>query len=66
MYKGRLVLIKFCENHHGNAHCTLADAGYAPQLYFCERLQGGVMMVIMELVVCQDAFHHFGNTKIVP
>ena len=37
-----------------------------PQLFFCERLQGGVMMVIMEVVNCRDAFHHFSGTKTIP
>ncbi|KAI0291519.1 hypothetical protein B0F90DRAFT_1956242 [Multifurca ochricompacta] len=63
-YKDRPVLIKFCQAYHGNAHHIVARAGYAPQLFFCERLQGGVMMVIMELVVGKDAFHHFGGKTI--
>ncbi|KAI0301747.1 hypothetical protein B0F90DRAFT_1628224, partial [Multifurca ochricompacta] len=58
------VLIKFCQAYDGNAHSIVAKAGYAPQLFFCERLQGGVMMVIMELVVGRDAFHHFGSKTI--
>ena len=49
-HNDRPVLIKFCQAYHGNAHRIVSDAGYAPQLFFCERLQGGVMMVIMELV----------------
>jgi hypothetical protein len=65
-YNDRPVLIKFCQAYHGNAHRIVANAGYAPQLFFCERLQGGVMMVIMELVVGRDAFHHFGSTKTIP
>ena len=65
-YKGCPVLIKFCPTYHGNAHRLVANAGYAPELFFCERLQGGVMMVIMELVHCRDAFHHFSGTKTIP
>jgi hypothetical protein len=65
-YNDRQVLIKFCQAYHGNAHRIVADAGYAPQLFFCERLRGGVMMVIMELVDGRDAFHHFGSTKTIP
>ncbi|KAI0296795.1 hypothetical protein B0F90DRAFT_1877150 [Multifurca ochricompacta] len=60
------VLIKFCQAYHGNAHHIVADAGYAPQLFFCERLQGGVIIIIMELVDGRDAFHHFGSTKTIP
>ncbi|KAI0290182.1 hypothetical protein B0F90DRAFT_1942899 [Multifurca ochricompacta] len=60
------VLIKFCQAYHGNAHRIVADAGYAPQLFFCERLQGGVIIIIMELVDGRDAFHHFGSTKTIP
>ncbi|KAK2464093.1 hypothetical protein APHAL10511_003880 [Amanita phalloides] len=63
-YNDRPVLIKFCDVYHGNAHRIVADAGHAPQLFFCERLQGGVMMVIMELVNGRDAFYHFGNKAI--
>ena len=65
-YKGRSVLIKFCETYHGNAHEIVAKAGYAPELFFCERLQGGVMMVIMELVSAKDASHHFGSAEKIP
>ncbi|KAI0287938.1 hypothetical protein B0F90DRAFT_1148985 [Multifurca ochricompacta] len=65
-YDNRPVLIKFCEAYHGDAHRIVAKAGYAPQLFFCERLQGGVMMVIMELVDGSDAFHYFGSTKTIP
>lgn len=65
-YNDRPVLIKFCQAYHGNAHRIVAEAGYAPQLLFCERLQGGVMMVIMERVDGRDAFHHFGSTKAIP
>ncbi|KAK2460127.1 hypothetical protein APHAL10511_007806 [Amanita phalloides] len=63
-YNDRPVLIKFCDAYHGNAHRIVADAGFAPQLFFCERLQGGVMMVIMELVDGRDAFYHFSNKTI--
>jgi hypothetical protein len=41
-YKGRRV--KFCQEYHGNAHHMVAGAGYVPQLFFCERLQGGDLL----------------------
>jgi tRNA A-37 threonylcarbamoyl transferase component Bud32 len=65
-YNDGPVLIKFCQNYHGNAHRIIAKAGYAPQLFFCKRLLGGVVMVIVELVNGRDAFHHFGSTKTIP
>ncbi|KAG5637887.1 hypothetical protein H0H81_002850, partial [Sphagnurus paluster] len=58
-YNGTEVLVKFCETYHGQAHRLLAQAGRAPHLYFCERICGGAMMVIMELVKGRDARHYF-------
>lgn len=58
-YNNATVLVKFCESYHGKAHEALAEAEYAPNLFFCEKLRGGVMMVIMELIDGEDAFHHF-------
>ncbi|KAG5651228.1 hypothetical protein H0H81_009377 [Sphagnurus paluster] len=58
-YNNATMLVKFCESYHGEAHHTLADAELAPNLFFCEKLRGGVTMIIMELVDGEDAFHHF-------
>ncbi|EKM75545.1 hypothetical protein AGABI1DRAFT_109310 [Agaricus bisporus var. burnettii JB137-S8] len=58
-YEGKKVLVKFCESYNGEAHRALADAGYAPTLFFCEKLRGGMMMIVMELVDGKDAHEYF-------
>jgi Lipopolysaccharide kinase (Kdo/WaaP) family len=58
-YDEGTVLVKFCESYHGDAHQKLAEAEYAPKLFFCEKIQGGMTMVIMDFVKCRDAHHHF-------
>ncbi|KAG5633808.1 hypothetical protein H0H81_005158, partial [Sphagnurus paluster] len=65
-YNGAEVLVKFCETYHGQAYRLLAQAGRAPHLYFCERICGGVMIVIMELVKGRDAHHYFACNKPMP
>ncbi|EKM75087.1 hypothetical protein AGABI1DRAFT_132540 [Agaricus bisporus var. burnettii JB137-S8] len=58
-YDGKRVLVKFCESYNGEAHRALAAAGYAPTLFFCEKLRGGMMMIVMELVDGKDAHQYF-------
>ena len=44
------VIIKFTACYNKEAHHLLAQAGFAPKLYFCERVIGGLYMVVMEYV----------------
>ncbi|KAH8977312.1 hypothetical protein EDB92DRAFT_1918082 [Lactarius akahatsu] len=63
-YDDREVLVKFCQQYHGDAHHLVAVAHYAPKLFFCERIRGGVTMVIMELIAGQDAYYRFTNVDL--
>ncbi|KAI9433727.1 hypothetical protein H4582DRAFT_2112768 [Lactarius indigo] len=58
-YRNEGVIVKFCEQYHGNAHNLVAEASHAPELFFCERIQGGVTMVIMGFIAGQDAYYRF-------
>jgi len=44
------VIVKFTARYHKKAHRILAGAGFAPKLYFCERVVGGLCMVVMDRV----------------
>lgn len=66
LYDEKKVFVKFCESYHGEAHRALADAGYAPTLFFCERLRGGMMMIVMELVDGKDAHQYFLGKSLPP
>jgi hypothetical protein len=61
-YGDKDVLVKFCESYHGEGHRKVAEVGFAPELFFCDRIKGGVMMVIMERLKARDAYHHFRFT----
>ncbi|KAH9162832.1 hypothetical protein EDB89DRAFT_2234529 [Lactarius sanguifluus] len=63
-YGDREVLVKFCQQYHGDAHHLVAVAHYAPKLFFCERIRGGITMVIMELIAGQDAYYRFTNVDL--
>jgi hypothetical protein len=58
-YNGKPVLVKFCERYSEDAHKLVADAGLAPTLHFCSLITGDIFMVVMDLVVGQDAYHEF-------
>jgi hypothetical protein len=58
-YDGKPVLVKFCERYSEDAHKLVADAGLAPALHFCSLITGDIFMVVMDLVVGQDAYHEF-------
>ncbi|KAH9027874.1 hypothetical protein EDB85DRAFT_1972594 [Lactarius pseudohatsudake] len=58
-YGDREVLVKFCERYHGDAHRLVAGAHYAPELFFCDWIRGGVTMVIMKFIPGQDAYYRF-------
>ena len=63
-YGGEEVLVKFCERYHGKGHSMVAEAGYAPRLFFCEQIQGGVTMVIMKFIDVPDAYYRFGDDEL--
>ena len=42
------VVVKFTTRYNADAHRLLASAGYAPQLYACAAVYGGLYMVVME------------------
>ena len=44
------VIVKFTARYHEKAHRILAGAGLAPKLHFCERVVGGLYMVVMDRV----------------
>lgn len=44
------VVVKFTATYCKAAHILLAEAGLAPKLYFCERVIGGLYMVVMDRV----------------
>ncbi|KAH9027873.1 hypothetical protein EDB85DRAFT_2148231 [Lactarius pseudohatsudake] len=45
----------------------VAAAHYAPELFFCERIQGGVTMVIMKFIAGQNAhYHRFQDRELPP
>ncbi|KAH9051961.1 hypothetical protein EDB87DRAFT_1660664 [Lactarius vividus] len=58
-YRNEGVIVKFCERYHGDAHNLVAEASYAPELFFCEKIQGGVTMVIMKFIAGHDAYYRF-------
>ncbi|KAH9039480.1 hypothetical protein EDB83DRAFT_2228374 [Lactarius deliciosus] len=66
-YGNKGVLVKFCQRYHGDAHHLVAAAHYAPELFFCERIQGGVTVVIMKFITGQNAhYHRFKDSKLLP
>ncbi|KAH9059724.1 hypothetical protein EDB87DRAFT_1778782 [Lactarius vividus] len=66
-YGNKGVLVKFCQRYHGDAHSPVAAAHYAPELLFCEWIQGGVTMVIMEFITGQNAhYHRFKDFELPP
>lgn len=44
------VIVKFTSRYNEAAHRLLASAQLAPTLHFCERIIGGLYMVIMDRV----------------
>ncbi|KAF5386995.1 hypothetical protein D9615_001578 [Tricholomella constricta] len=63
-YGDKEVLVKFCERYHRDGHRIVAAANYAPELFFCEQIQGGVTMVIMKFIAGQDAYYRFKNVDL--
>lgn len=44
------VVVKFTSQYNQEAHKLLASRSLAPKLYYCERVVGGLYMVVMEHV----------------
>ena len=53
------VLVKFCEHYHADGHRIVAAANYAPRLFFCEQLLGGVTMVVMKFIDGLNSHYRF-------
>ena len=47
---GKEVVVKFAVTYNADVHKLLAAKGLAPKLYACERVIGGMHMVVMERV----------------
>ena len=47
---GQEIIVKFTARYNEKAHRLLADAQLAPALLFCDRVVGGLYMVVMERV----------------
>jgi hypothetical protein len=60
------VLVKFCGQYHGDGHRLVATHRYAPDLFFCEPIQGGLTMVIMKFIDGPDAHYRFNNKDLPP
>lgn len=65
-YGDKEVLIKFCARYGGDGHRIVAEKRHAPELFFCEQIQGGVTMVIMKFIAGQDAYYRFKNFDLPP
>ncbi|KAF5340332.1 hypothetical protein D9611_007947 [Ephemerocybe angulata] len=49
--KGKVkAIVKFTKHYSEDMHNILAAEGYAPKLYYCARVVGGVYMIVMEYV----------------
>ena len=46
--QGREVVVKFTHTYCPEAHTTLAEKNYAPQLLFCDDVTSRYKMVVME------------------
>jgi hypothetical protein len=45
-----IVVVKFADTYSRHAHEVLATVGLAPRLHHCEPIDGGPLMVVMDLV----------------
>lgn len=64
-YGNEEVLVKFCDRYHGGSHTIVAQANLAPELFFCEQIQGDVFMVITKFINGQDAHFRFEH-RVLP
>ena len=60
------VLVKFCEHYHADGHRKVAAAGYAPRLFFCEQILGGVTMVVMKFIDGSNSHYRFKHQVLPP
>jgi hypothetical protein len=65
---GRQVkcVVKFTAQYSEDAHRCLANQGLAPPLYFCERVVGGLYMVVMEHVEAESLWRLRLQHKLIP
>jgi hypothetical protein len=63
-YKGKTVVVEFCEKYSGDGHGNLASVGLAPVLHYASEVVGGLTMVVMDLVDGHDAYHEFRFKKV--
>lgn len=60
------VIVKFTARYNELAHRLLADAQLAPTLHFCERVIGGLYMVVMDLVDGKSVWKLQNDNEPVP
>ena len=60
------VIVKFTARYNEVAHRVLADAQLAPTLHFCERVIGGLYMVVMDHVVGKSVWQLQEDNTPVP
>jgi hypothetical protein len=53
--RGQQIVVKFTDTYHKRAHEMLAAIGLAPRLHYCERVDGGQFMVVMDIVYAYKA-----------
>jgi hypothetical protein len=56
--EGHHVVVKFADTYSERAHRVLAAAGLAPRLHHCKRIEGGQIMVVMDLIDGYPATKH--------
>ncbi|KAI0321154.1 hypothetical protein OF83DRAFT_1051705 [Amylostereum chailletii] len=61
---GKAVVVKFSRTYGADAHRLLADENLAPKLHFTAKIHGGLTMVVMDLVVDQNAYSRFNPRQI--
>ena len=60
------VLVKFCEHYHADGHRKVAAANYAPKLFYCEQILGGVIMVVMKFIDGSNSHYRFKHQVLPP
>ena len=60
------VIVKFTARYNAEAHRLLADEDLAPKLHFCERVIGGLYMVVMDRIDGTSVWQIQQDKKVVP